>query len=1205
MTVKTYSPQALKTEADISQKSKSHDFHKQIDWLTQAEKNPKPCSAFESNWPSNEPNEWTDFAKVDDDSAELIIGVSHTPTSNHDELKGIIRTNNGKIIKTVSMGGKTEAVVADIPLTSVSPVMTEVDAADLATYIEPNFMFKANFIPNDPYWNQQWGPIKIGVDHAWDRQLGNSSVLVAVIDTGINWNHPDLAANYVELGYDWVNNDTDPMDDHGHGTHCAGIIAATLNNSIGIAGLAQVRIMAEKGLNKHGEGYEDDLANAIIHAVDQGADILSNSWGGYEESALLRNAVKYAYENDVLVVAAAGNNAWNVKAFPAGYDEVIAVTATDELDDPASFTNFGEWVELAAPGVHIYSTVYDDDYTYMSGTSMACPHVSGVAALVWSQFSNATRDWIRLWLQYTADDLGDSGYDVYYGYGRIDAEKAVQQPLDHDLLISDLEAPRYIEPRSVGNFSSTVFNFGKSDEANLTVQLLVNGSIVDSVHVDFLSSGISTTINFSWSPIIEGKYNVTSYVVPVPGEDNISNNRKSARVRVYRPEVAVFKNVDPWSNPSNEEALDLYNVPYVTVSSKDFQSVNLSQYIKAVIASDQNQMFYDAMNASRWWFEDYVRNGGILEIHAADDGWHGGHWIGPLPGGLQWEILETNYVAIVNRTHPVVNTPNVIRDNELDGWWWSTHGCFAGYPYNSRVVIVEDSGRPVYLEFEYGAGLVVVSGQTLEWAYSQGYTFMLENSLLNPVYRYKHELVVFLEAPIFLVPSDSSLLNATVINFGSSNETDVDFHILIDGGIVDSVVIPELAAGVGFTLSHFWRPAKEGAYNVTAYTSPLSREKVVVNNVASEIVRVRRIKHVLFDQTHGTDNVACYDMWVTALSERGFMIYTHTNATITLDKLDDYDVFVIPQADSSYLPFEISAIQDFVFDGGGLLVIGDNNPNIYTSLTGFAGITWSSGESRGITTDVTPHPVTAGVTSVYLNSPLAKMNMTDVARDLVRDEEGNAMLTVSVQSFGKVIGFADENSLWDIGIRGADNLRLANNMVEWLATLVQYEHEISVKLEAPAHLVVNSSVSLNATVYNGGLSNETDVQLTILINGSVAESVMIPKLLSGSTYTSSYQWEPITDGSYNVTVCSPPIPGENNTENNVMSKTIRVTPGAWLGDLDGDYDVDEDDLWRFCAAFVDYYKTGLKDPVCDFDGDCDLDEDDLWAFCVAFIDYYK
>jgi subtilisin family serine protease len=1135
---KDYFPQSTKIDTNVSQKSKPQEYE-QMDRLISSERKLTPSSAFKRDYDFSKVNKWADFAKVYDDSAELVVGVSHAHTNSYYELTNIIRTNRGKIVNTVSMGNKIEAVIADIPLTSISSFMTEINGTDASTYVEPNFKYRVNFIPNDPYWNQQWGPIKIGADRAWDTQPGDNSVLVAVIDTGIDWNHPDLAGNYVALGYDWVNNDTDPMDDHGHGTHCAGIIAASLNNSVGIAGLAQVRIMAEKGLDQHGEGYDDDLANAIIHAVDQGADILSNSWGDYEDSALLHDAIKYAYDKGVLVVAAAGNSAWNVKAFPAGYDEVVAVTATNQTDDPASFTNFGNWVELAAPGVHIYSTVYDNSYTYMSGTSMACPHVSGVAALVWSQFPNATRDWIRFWLRHTADDLGDPGFDIYYGYGRINAEKAVgETPPEHDLFILDLEAPWYIEPRSVGKLNCTIFNFGKSNETNLITQLLANGSVVDSVNVE-LASGVSTNVNFSWNPTIEGDYNVTFYIVPALGEDNISNNGKSTRVRVYYPKVVLFENYDPWGYSSNEEAFDLYNVPFVKLSSKDFELVNLSQFVKVVIASDQDQLFYDAMNTSRWWFEDYVRNGGILEIHAADDSWHGGHWVGPLPGGLQWEVHETDHVTIVNRTHPVVNTPYFITDTELDRWSWSAHGYFSGYPNNSQVVVAESAGQPVYLEFKYEAGLIVASGQTLEWAYYHGYSSMLENSLVNPVYNYEHELAAFLDAPIFLFPGSSSLLNATVINYGSSNETNVNLQILIDGNIVDSVTIPELATNSLYTLTYLWAPTKEGTYNITAYAVPVSGEIVTANNVASKPVPVRPIKHVLFDQTHGTDNIACYDIWITALSERGFMIYTHTSGEITLDMLDDCDVFVMSQADISYLPSEIYAIQNFVFDGGGLLVIGDNCPSIYTNLTSFAGITWSSGEASGATTDITPHPVTAEVSSVYLMSPFAKMNVTDVAKDLVR-LEGDIMLAVSVQSFGKVIGFADENSLWDLGINEADNLQLANNMIEWLATPVRYEHEIFVKLEAPTTLVHNGSVLLNATVYNRGLNNETNVHLFILVNGSVADSVTIPELLIDSTYMLSYQWAPIIDSVYNVTAYSPPMPSENITVNNVVSKMVRA-----------------------------------------------------------------
>lgn len=489
-------------------------------------------------WDFESSTGWRDFAYVVDDSAELVIGVNGMRPNYYSELVDLIMSNGGTLANTISMDNEIRAVVADMPHVGITAFISEVEVAELSSYIEPNVRFKVDLVPNDPDWLMQWGPRMIEAEDAWDTQTGDPAVLVAIIDTGVDWNHPDLIANYVPLGYDWVNNDPDPMDDHGHGTHCAGVIAATINNSIGIAGLAQVRIMAEKGLGPGGGGWSDDLAKAIVHAVDQGADILSNSWGGIGESTVVHEAVKYAHNHGVLVIGAAGNDATDSKHYPAAYDEVVAVTATDQYDDPASFTNFGDWIELAAPGVHIFSTVWDDSYASMSGTSMSAPHVSGVAALFWSQFPSFPRDQVRAQLRYTADDLGDAGFDVYYGYGRINARRAVEQaPADHDVLILSVKRPRYVNLGSQVTISSTILNMGTSDESSITVQLLVNDTVVDSKIISSLVSSTSASMSCSWIPTVEGVYNVTSYVVPVPSETATGNNALSAYIWVRIPKV--------------------------------------------------------------------------------------------------------------------------------------------------------------------------------------------------------------------------------------------------------------------------------------------------------------------------------------------------------------------------------------------------------------------------------------------------------------------------------------------------------------------------------------------------------------------------------------------------------------------------------------------------------------------------------------------
>ena len=288
-------------------------------------------------------------------------------------------------------------------------------------YIEPDFKVKACYIPNDPYFGDQWGLRKINVTSAWDITI-NSSIIVAVIDTGVDYAHPDIAPNYLG-GYDWVNDDSDPMDDNGHGTHCAGIIAAVVNNSIGIAGIANVRILAEKALNSNGEGYCSDVANAIQHAVDRGAKIISMSLGGAEHSQTLEQACQYAWNKGALLVAASGNEHSQI-CYPAAYDTVIAVGSITENDELSYFSNFGLEQELVAPGEGILST-YPSGYVYESGTSMATPHVAGVAALAWAVHPEYSNEQIRMLLRNTAVDLGNPGWDELYGYGKIDAYGAV------------------------------------------------------------------------------------------------------------------------------------------------------------------------------------------------------------------------------------------------------------------------------------------------------------------------------------------------------------------------------------------------------------------------------------------------------------------------------------------------------------------------------------------------------------------------------------------------------------------------------------------------------------------------------------------------------------------------------------------------------------------------------------------------------------
>ncbi len=465
---------------------------------------------------------------VDEDSVELIVGVNGMTSEGYDRLTELTRNYRGTILNSVYFGGMIEAVVVDLPSSSAFAFADKAVKVARPSYLEPNVKFSIDFVPDDPYWNLQWALNKIEADYAWNKTFGNSSFLVAVIDTGVDWDHPDLAANYVSLGYDWVNDDNDPMDDNGHGTHVAGIVAAIINNSVGVAGISQVKIMSEKGLNQSGDGYADDLANAIVHAVDNGAEILTMSWGENSSNVLIQNALQYAYNSGALLVAAAGNDGSSQKFYPAAYDEVIAVSATDHSDNPAGFTNYGNWIELAAPGVNIFSTVWDNSYNYKSGTSMATPHVSGVAALVWSVFPELSRDELRNRLRETADDLGSEGFDFYYGYGRVNAKKAVQNlTLTHDIAVTN------VSPRE----NVVAQGFGVGVEVNLTNQgdatesfnatLYANGTSVQTLLL-VLTAGNSTKVTFTWNTtgVTRGDYVISAQASVVPGETDIIDNTK-------------------------------------------------------------------------------------------------------------------------------------------------------------------------------------------------------------------------------------------------------------------------------------------------------------------------------------------------------------------------------------------------------------------------------------------------------------------------------------------------------------------------------------------------------------------------------------------------------------------------------------------------------------------------------------------------------
>lgn len=307
--------------------------------------------------------------------------------------------------------------------------------------------------PTDPRFNEQWALYKVGAACAWERTTGSANVIVAVVDSGVDPTHPDLAARLRTDGYDFVDDDADPRDENGHGTHVAGIIAALLNNNEGIAGLApDVTILPVRVMNERGRGADRAIARGIRFAADRGAKVINLSLGATltlnaeEPSALVNDAIVYAQQQGALVVVAAGNDAVPLpNAIAVDNPDVLVVAATDQRDRKAPFSNSGPWIAVSAPGVNILSTMptyevfltsdqvprderFRRDYDYMSGTSQATPYVAALAALLFSANPDWSASQVAETIRSNATDIRDLNPRFEMGTGRIDACKSFGGP---------------------------------------------------------------------------------------------------------------------------------------------------------------------------------------------------------------------------------------------------------------------------------------------------------------------------------------------------------------------------------------------------------------------------------------------------------------------------------------------------------------------------------------------------------------------------------------------------------------------------------------------------------------------------------------------------------------------------------------------------------------------------------------------------------
>lgn len=387
-------------------------------------------------------------------SGQLLVKFN-SPIST-EQVANIAQLVNGVYLRNLY---ESDIQVWQVPAGSEQNALQILNNEPTIAYAEPNYHYQAidslpatpQNTPNDPSFGGQWSHSRINSTAGWDLTTGSSSLTIAIIDTGIDPGHPDLAGKIV-AGYDFISGDSDPRDGNGHGTHVAGIATAISNNGTGIAGVNwQAQIMPLRVLGSNGGGTAESVTNGIVWAYSHGAKVLNLSLGGTGYSQAMQDAVNAAHNNGSLVVAAMGNcrsgcSVTNPIIYPAAYSNVMAVAATTPGDNYAYYSQYGNHCDISAPGGEmysyhdpngIYSTMptydvfltteynYNNNYDQLQGTSQATPHVAGLAGLVWAMNPALSPDQVQNAIQQSANDLGAAGWDPTFGHGRINVFNAL------------------------------------------------------------------------------------------------------------------------------------------------------------------------------------------------------------------------------------------------------------------------------------------------------------------------------------------------------------------------------------------------------------------------------------------------------------------------------------------------------------------------------------------------------------------------------------------------------------------------------------------------------------------------------------------------------------------------------------------------------------------------------------------------------------
>lgn len=481
------------------------------------------------------------------------------------ELAKILAPHGGKGRRI----GRSQLSIVDLPPnaseTAIAMLLArhpQLKSAELDMRIAPAMT------PNDPYMGSEWHLARINAPQAWDTAQG-AGIKIAILDTGIDATHPDLAGRVI-AGWNFYDGNADASDVHGHGTAVAGAAAAAMNNNVGVASVAgQAQLMPVRIADPNAYAYWTTVAQGLTWAADQGARVANISYGGVAGSSAVQSAADYMRSKGGLVVVSAGNNGIDEGITPTA--SMIPVSATDETDNRTSWSSYGSFVAVAAPGQNIWTTQRGGSYGAWWGTSLASPVVAGTVALLMSARPTLSNTTIQNALFSTAVDLGAAGRDPYYGWGRINAAAAVQSVLAAPA--PDTQSPSVTVSAPLGGalISGLVaIDVGASDNQGVArVDLRVNGTVV--------ASDTSAPYGFSWDSTRVANGPVTISATAVDAAGNVGS---SASVTLSVSNVAASDTQAPvvaFSKPANNTRLSGNTVSITTSASDNAGTAGIRQ----------------------------------------------------------------------------------------------------------------------------------------------------------------------------------------------------------------------------------------------------------------------------------------------------------------------------------------------------------------------------------------------------------------------------------------------------------------------------------------------------------------------------------------------------------------------------------------------------------------------------------------------------